>query len=330
MPFRLKVPFRWVSHFVLGYMVLAFGWWAVHLWRQSDRLFAAEYALLESRFAADRRGVNETELRQTKEYQAIALRWERRRRMVLAEGLFFTGCLVFGLWVINRSANRELALAQQRRNFLLSITHELKSPIASIRLILETMGKHNLQREQQEKLCANALRDTARLQTLVESLLLAARLEDNWRPLPEPVDLASLVRECNASLQLRFPEAKFQVNIPEDFPPVQADKPGLTAVVQNLLENAVKYSPQGALVELSAARQNGKLCLRVADNGQGIPDAEKKAVFQKFYRLGNEETRHTTGTGLGLFIVQQVVKAHGGTIQIADNQPCGTVFTIDL
>jgi signal transduction histidine kinase len=113
-------------------------------------------------------------------------------------------------------------------------------------------------------------------------------------------------------------------------PPVQADKTGLTSVLQNLLENAVKYAPQGAPVVLTVERKDGKVRLQVADQGQGIPESEKKAVFEKFYRLGNADRPNTSGTGLGLYIVDQVVKAHGGTIVVTDNKPTGTIFTIEF
>lgn len=325
-----KIPVRRMSHFVIGYMILAFGWWSYHLWHQNDLLFQSEKALIEARFTRKNQGINLTEMYATAEYKKVEHSWEKSRRMVIAEGLFFTACLIFGLWVINRSANREVTLARQRRNFLLSITHELKSPIASLRLVLETLFKHELSREQIEKLCKGGLKDAARLQTLVEDLLLAARLEDNWNPLPEPVDLRALARDAVAGLQVRYPQTSIRINLPEHFPPVQADKSGLTAIVQNLLENAVKYSPEGAPVEISAEKKDGRLQLRVADLGRGIPDHEKQAVFEKFYRLGNEETRQATGTGLGLYIVNQVVKAHGGTIHILDNKPQGTIFLVEL
>jgi len=129
---------------------------------------------------------------------------------------------------------------------------------------------------------------------------------------------------------LRFPQANIQFDFPNDLPPVQADKSGLTSIVQNLLENAVKYSPEGALIRFTAQQADGKFRLQVTDHGRGIPDAEKQAVFEKFYRIGNEETRQATGTGLGLYIVSQVVKAHGGVIRLTDNQPQGTVFTIEM
>lgn len=323
---------RWWSRLLIGYTLLASLWWGVHLWQQNDQLFAVERALLECRFSKNgTRGVNLTALEQTAEYKAIENRRLSCRRMVLSEGIILTVCLVVGLWLVNRSVNREIALARQRRNFLLSITHELKSPLSALRLTMETFGRRELAREQVEKLAANGLRDASRLHQLVEDMLLAARLEHNWRPLSEPLDLAAIVRDVVANLKIRFPQAVVSVQIPDHFAPVSADRSGLISVVQNLLENAVKYSPAGEPVELTAERNAaGRLRLRVADQGRGIPDSEKKAVFDKFYRLGNEETRQTTGTGLGLYIVQQVVKAHGGAITVQDNQPRGTVFTLEM
>jgi signal transduction histidine kinase len=311
-------------------MVLAFGWWSWHLWSQNDRLFEVEKTALEERFSHSGQGVNLTRMFETTEYQHAEKAWRKSRRMIVSEGLFFVACLIFGLWIVHRSANREVKLARQRRNFLLSITHELKSPIAALRLELETLRKHNLPPEHREQLLSNGLKDVSRLQNLVEDLLLAARLEDNWRPLPEPIDLPEMVRDVVARLLVRFPKADIRLHFSDDFPIIQADKPGLSSVVQNLLENALKYSPAGAPVECTVDKHHDKVRIRIADQGFGIPDAEKDAVFEKFYRLGSEETRQSTGTGLGLYIVQQIVKAHGGTIAISDNAPKGTVFLIEI
>ena len=323
-----KIPVKLASRVVIGYMLLAFAWWSYHLWSQNDRLFDAEKRAIEARFTHSNQGVNLTQLYETAEYKKAEKAWHKSHRMILSEGIFFTACLIFGLWIVHRSTNREVALARQRRNFLLSITHELKSPIAALRLELETLSKRSLQPEQRDQLLSNGLKDVSRLQNLVEDLLLAARLEDNWRPLPEPIDLPALVQDIAARLLVRFPKANIHLQLPDKLPPVQADKPGLSSVIQNLLENALKYSPPGAAVECQVERIQGKVKIRIADQGHGIPDDEKKAVFEKFYRLGSEETRRSTGTGLGLYIVQQVVKAHGGTITVGNNTPMGTVFVV--
>ncbi len=326
--FSKKISITRLSHFVIGYMILAFGWWSFHLWTQNERLFVIEKQLLEHKFSGRNNGVNLTQLEGTAEYAKIEKIWRSGRRMVFAEGLFFTICLVFGLWVINRSANREVTLARQRRNFLLSITHELKSPIASLRLVIETLTKRTLNDTQRAHMLSNGLKDADRLQALVEDLLLAARLEDKWQPLPEPVDLEAVAQDCSDGLKVRYPEADIQIKHNNTLLPLLADRVGMVAVIKNLLENAVKYSPTGAKIEFSASLIDGKYHLKIADQGQGIPDSEKELVFEKFYRLGNEDTRNSTGTGLGLFIVSQVVKAHNGSVKVTDNQSQGTVFTI--
>lgn len=326
----LKISLTKASRLIFGYMLAAFTWWAVQLWQENDRVYEVERALLEMKFTKKNQGLNETQFLQTSEYQGIEDHLHRHRRMIIAEGLFFAVCLLAGLGIINRSVRREISLTRQRRNFMLSITHELKSPIASLRLSFETILKRDLQRPQVEKLCSNGLADAGRLQNLVESLLLAARLEDNWRPLIEPVDLGAVAKECIATLQPRFPNAHFKLRLPEQLPPVQADKSGLTSVMLNLLENAAKYASDQPEIEFVAERLLNKTRIQIIDNGKGIPDLEKNAIFDKFYRIGNEETRKSTGTGLGLYIAQQVVKAHHGVLTLSDNKPSGAIFTIEL
>lgn len=325
-----KISLTKASYLIFGYMLLAFTWWAIQLWQENDRVYEVERALLEMKFTKKNQGLNESEFLQTSEYQSIEDHLRRHRRMIIAEGLFFAGCLLAGLAIINRSISRELSLTRQRRNFMLSITHELKSPIASLRLSLETILKRDLQRPQIEKLCTNGITDAGRLQSLVESLLLAARLEDNWRPLYEPVDVGAVANDCIRALQARFPNAQFKIHLPANLPPVQADKLGITSVILNLLENAAKYASEQPEIEFVVEKLPHKIRFQIIDNGKGIPDLEKHAVFEKFYRIGNEETRKSTGTGLGLYIAQQVVKAHNGVLTLTDNKPSGTIFTIEL
>ena len=313
------------SSIVIGYMMLAFCWWAIFLWRSNDRELQLQTELLRLKTPE-----HTTSVFQTPEYQAILQKHTRYEWMIIAEGMFFSGCLMFGLQIIRRTAQKEVKITRQKRNFLLSITHELKSPIAAIRLVLETFAKRTLTKEQSEQLSSGALRDAARLQNLVQDLLLAARLEDSWSPMPESISLHTLVQDCTGTLKIRFPNAAIVNQVPANLPPLQADKSGLTSVILNLIENALKYDPSQSPVTVSAEHVKGRTIIKVADQGQGIPAHERKSVFEKFYRLGNEETRQAKGTGLGLYIVQQVISAHGGKIEIADNKPNGTVFILEI
>jgi signal transduction histidine kinase len=319
-----KISVNSISHIVLTYMLLAFGWWAYLLWTRNDAYKSLQEAyLLQAQHPSTEKALafSPADIQKT---------WAKNRRIIIAEGLFFTGCLLLGLWFINRGARRQVSLARQRRNFMLSITHELKSPIASLRLVMETLLKRDLNRDQTEKISAGGLRDANRLQALVEDLLLAARLEDHWQPSPEPVHLYSMAKDVVSTLSLRFPTSNITLDIPDSLAPFAFDKQGLTSVLQNLLENALKYSPEGSPVRLAAAASGSRLVIQVVDEGQGIADSEKKAIFSKFYRIGNEDTRKTTGTGLGLYIVKQVVKAHRGKITVLDNTPRGSIFKLEL
>jgi signal transduction histidine kinase len=324
-----KISLRTLSRLIMGYMIVAFSWWAVNLWRANEKTFLTETAYLELKMSLPNKGINLTQLQQTTEYKAIEKKYHSNHRMIIYEGLFFIGCLILGLWMINRSVLREVEAVRQRRNFMLSITHELKSPLAGMKLILETIGKRTLEPPQLQKLTHNGLKDANRLQQLIEDLLLAARLEINWKPMQEPLSLLELAKPIADALKLRFPEAS--ILLPKEKIIFQGDKQGITAVFQNLMENALKYSPEKAVLEVNWKKnEKDKLILTFTDNGYGIDNAEKTKIFEKFYRIGNEETRQTTGTGLGLHIVSQVVKAHHGSIRIFDNQPKGSIFSIQL
>lgn len=313
---RLRIISIALTLYLMGFSF----WWGYYLWRENEQLYHAELDLMNERHVPPT----------AQEYQAVEDGHNHRKLMVFLEGLWFTVGLAAGLFLINRSTKKEVQLTQQRRNFILSITHELKSPVAALRLALETIGRRELPHEKVEALCKNALRDANRLQSLVEDLLLAAKLEDNWQPNQEPLDLHEMAEQCVSNLRIRFPKANILLDIPEDLPATKLDQKAMTSVVHNLLENALKYSPPDSLVTFKVSKLGEKLRITISDQGKGIPPEAREAVFEKFYRLGNEETRQATGTGLGLYIAKQVVKAHGGTIEISDNQPFGTVFTIEL
>jgi signal transduction histidine kinase len=324
-----KISLRTLSRLIMGYMIVAFSWWAVNLWRANEKTFLTETAYLELKMSLPNKGINLTQLQQTTEYRAIEKKYHSNHRMIVYEGLFFVGCLILGLWMIDRGVTREVEAVRQRRNFMLSITHELKSPLAGMKLILETIGKRSLEPPQLQKLTHNGLKDANRLQQLIEDLLLAARLEVNWKPMQEPLSLIDVVNPIADALKVRFPDAK--ISLPKEKIIYEGDKQGITAVFQNLMENALKYSPQDAILKVDWKKnEKDKLQLTFEDNGFGVANTEKEKIFEKFYRIGNEETRQTTGTGLGLHIVAQVIKAHGGSIRISDNQPKGSIFTVQL
>lgn len=328
---KTNIRLRLVSYGVIAYMLMAFAWWSVLLFTKNRDAFYAKRDLLRIGMVAEGLISNNEEFFASPRYQMLERQYRRQEWMIFGEALFFVLSLVGGIWLINRGYHKEVMAAKQRRNFLLSITHELKSPLASIRLVLETLLKRGqLRREQVEKLAENGLFETDRLHMLVEDLLLSAKLETAYQPYTEPINLADLLQDLIDKLQTKYPKVEFSYCEDVHDSTIIGDKSGLTSVALNLLENAVKYSPDQPQIDVRLLQNNGKLRFDVADHGIGISDKEKALIFEKFYRVGSEDTRKTKGTGLGLYIVDQIVRAHHGTISVLDNEPRGTIFSIEL
>jgi len=315
---------------VIGYIMAAFVWWAFLLFKKNHIAFEAQYRAGFYEMMARGLVENETQYQDSELYKGLFDIYRRQMYMIVGEGCVFVLSLILGVWFINNGYQKEVTSSRQRRNFLLSITHELKSPIAGIQLAVETLVKHDLPREQGLRMLQNALRETARLKNLVNDLLLSAKLESAYQIHVESLNMAVLVSEIVEDFKVRYPQAQFGFEAAEDLPSFPGDRSGLSSVIQNLIENAVKYSPEPAQVRVLLALHSDTLHIEVADAGIGIPDKEKTRIFDKFYRIGNEDTRRTKGTGLGLYIVEQIVKAHGGIISVRDNRPAGSVFDIQL
>lgn len=254
-----------------------------------------------------------------------------RSAMIIGEGAVFVVILFYGAYRLHKTIKEEAALHQQQRNFLLSVTHELKSPLSSIKLYLQTILRRELPAEKQKDFLKNALQDIERLNDLVENMLIATKIENKSYNFPkEQLDLSQLLQEVleRHRQNLRHRE-RLQSNVDPDLK-VHGDKFALSLAISNLVENALKYSPPSAPVKVLLEGGASSVSLRVTDEGRGIPEKEREKIFDKFYRIGSEEIRETKGTGLGLFIVKQVVDNHGGSIQVTASRPGGSVFEIIL
>ncbi|HMR18233.1 MAG TPA: ATP-binding protein [Sphingobacterium sp.] len=252
-----------------------------------------------------------------------------RKGMIIGEGLIFLAIFVMAVIKLRKHLSRESYYQHQQQNFLLAITHELKSPLASVKLYLQTILKRDLDREQQKMFLGNSLKDIERLDYLVENVLLDTKLENRTFNLPkEDFNLSELVNDVLDRMQKNACKTEIIKSQVEDDLTLHADKFAITNVVTNLLENAIKYSPPCATVHVNLYRKDNNLIFSVADRGPGIPDEEKKRIFNKFYRVGNEYTRKTKGTGLGLYIVKSVLQKHNATIRVKDNLPNGSIFEV--
>ena len=325
-----NIRLRLLTYGVIAYLLIAFAWWSVLLYTKNQDAFQAKVRLHILIMIAEGNIKTDSEFYQTQRYQELRKEYQRQEWMILGEAAVFVISLVIGVWLINRGYNNAVLAAQQRRNFLLSITHELKSPIASIRLVLETMLKRKLTESQADKLGKNALQETERLNTLVNDLLLSAKLESAYQPYKESLNLVDLLQDLVQRMKNKYPKGKFNFHSATSSASISGDRLGMTSVALNLLENAVKYSIEAPEIDVRLEEENHQIKMDFADQGIGISNKEKKKIFEKFYRVGNEDTRNTKGTGLGLYIVNQIVKAHQGSIDVLDNQPKGTIFRIVL
>ncbi|SEN59364.1 His Kinase A (phospho-acceptor) domain-containing protein [bacterium A37T11] len=253
-----------------------------------------------------------------------------RKPMIIGEGIFFMLIFLVGALLMRRAFINEHKVQRQQNNFLLSVTHELKSPLASIKLYIQTILKRKLDKEQQIQFLSNSLKDIERLDDLVENVLIATKLEKVGakRFTKELFDFSELVERISDRLQIHSCTSQVLITQVEPNISIIADRMALTSVVTNLIENAIKYSPPCANVQVELKRVNGAIILVVADHGIGINEYEKKYIFDKFYRVGSEETRKTKGTGLGLYIVKNVLDHHQAQIKVKDNVPSGTVFEV--
>lgn len=263
-------------------------------------------------------------------YQLVSLQ-PKRIGMILSEGSMFVIVFSVGAYYLHSSINKEQKLQEQKKNFLLSVTHELKSPLASIKILLQTIQKRNLTKAQTLDFIDKSLLDIERLDDMVENMLLASKIDNRSYTFPKAnFNLSVLVDSIVNRLQITKCDCNQQIIDAEIEPKIEitGDKFALTSVVTNLVENAIKYSSPCEAVVVKLFSKEGRIHLQVADHGIGIADEEKNRIFDRFYRVGSEDTRNTKGTGLGLFIVKQVLDKHEATIRVKDNRPAGSIFEV--
>lgn len=264
--------------------------------------------------------------------EAIEKLYKRRVWMYGLEGVVMVLLLFWGIIWIYRSLQNRLNLKRQQSNFLLSITHELKTPIASIKLYLETLIKRpNLDKAQAETMMRNSLSDVTRLRDLVENLLLAAQLDTHKFKLSfSQVNLSNLIHDVADKYVLpRNLQHRLKVQLQPDVY-ANVDAIAMEMVLTNLLSNAFKYSPNDKPVTVTLHKQTNGIKIKVMDEGPGISAEDKKHLFGMFYRAEDENVRKSKGTGLGLFIVKNLLNYHNATIIANDNAPSGVIFEITL
>jgi two-component system, OmpR family, sensor histidine kinase SenX3 len=259
-----------------------------------------------------------------------------RETVLLFFGVIFFAAIIAGLILNTSFLVREIRLNEQHDSFVNAVTHELKTPIASIRLYLETMQRRELDEKQRQKFYRLMLHDTDRLLGTVNQVLKAGEARyKTHKPNKVELDLGDLVREsielAKARHHLEASAMTFESPEGTSFK-VQGDAEDLRTAVSNLLDNAIKYSGENVEVAVTlepTAEKRVKLNIR--DHGVGIPADELKRIFKRFYRVRNRTLSKVKGTGLGLFIVRAVAKAHGGRVFAESaGEGLGTTVTIEL
>jgi two-component system phosphate regulon sensor histidine kinase PhoR len=308
---------------LFGYILLQFLWWEILLVKQNGLIIDEKQKLMELSSADPSLLSSDISvLHHKKQMQTV---------MIVSEGTVFLLLLLFGIYKIKQSMDKESALNSQQKNFFLSVTHELKTPIAATKLQLQTLQKQSLDEQTRQHLLENALNETERLNHLIDNILFASRLESNeFIFKKDRTDLSTLVREiASRYYRTEITTGALKLKIENDLQ-VSIDTQAFPSVITNLVDNALKYSGDEKQIIISLVKDKNRAVLSVADQGVGIKDHEKPKVFGKFYRAGNEETRRTKGTGLGLYIVNYIVQKHHAVIRIKDNVPKGSVFEVIL
>ena len=301
---------------LLVYIIAALVWWFIALQHQN---------LAMTKFRLDK--LDRADPSYAEKAAIIQDQQKTETAQYVGEGATFLALILVGAVFVYRAVRRQINLQEQQQNFMMAITHELKTPIAIARLNLETLQKHQLDEKTRDKLIRIALEETNRLNNLASNILVSAQLEDDkYKPAKDDLDLSRLVHDSFEEIKNRYPSRNFKAEIEPEID-IRGDQLLLQILVNNLLENAVRYSPVAGTIFCSLT-QTKEIILQVTDEGGGIPDHEKRNVFKKFYRLGNETTRSTKGTGLGLYLCRKIAADHHATIRIKDNHPRGSAFAV--
>jgi signal transduction histidine kinase len=300
-------------------MVAAFIWWYVALVKQNDLLTATKIETLKAKGTIDQQQIASIEAFAT-----------RKTKQYIGEGLTFLLLFLLGAIYVYRSLLKQLKYSTLQQNFMMAVTHELKTPIAVTQLNLETIVKRDLQPAQQQHLIENTLKETKRLDALCNNILLASQFEmGQYENSKQVVDLSTIAIQCIQSFEERYANRKCIPSIDTGIQ-LQGEPLLLQLMLNNLLDNANKYADSDTPICIDLHQNGTSIELTVKDQGIGVALEERTKVFDKFYRVGAEQTRSTKGTGLGLYLCKKIVTFHGGTILIKPNQPKGSIFVVQL
>ena len=316
-----------VFSMLLLYILAAAAWWFISLEKQNINIRKLKYQTIN----IEKDSLSVIELGD--KISAIKKEAKKNSRKHLSEGITFLLFIFIGAAFVYRYVRRQFNLQLHKQNFMMAITHELKTPIAIIKLNLETLQKYTLDQGKKNKLIHSTLDETSRLNFLTNNILFVSQLENNNnKTAEEELDFSTLLKDCIHHFQNRFPERIFIENIEADAD-IKGDALLLQMLINNLLENAIKYSPKespvtATLKKYKSGTSINTVELHIIDEGPGIADEEKKKIFLKFYRIGNEITHKKPGSGLGLYLCTIIAHNHNAGICVKNNVPLGSDFVV--
>ena len=311
---RIATLVYWI---LLLYIVAALVWWFIALQQQNLQMVDLKMQKLD-RTAFD----------YASRLHSLTEERDRKTAQYTGEGVTFLLLILLGALFVYRAVRKQLSLQVQEKNFMMAVTHELKTPIAVARLNLETLRKYELDTEKRNRLIRAALQETQRLETLAANILLSSRLEGQGSGIEmEPLDFSELVNRIIGEFSERYPSRTWvNKTIPGLW--LKGDAFLLQMLVNNLINNAIQYSPSEKQIEIVLQKTGKKIALEVKDEGPGIPGEEQQKIFKKFYRVGNEQGKSAKGTGLGLYLCRKIAEDHKGTISVSNRLPAGSIFTV--
>jgi signal transduction histidine kinase len=300
-------------------MIAAFIWWYVSLEKQNSEIATVKFQSIRTDDPALYEKVKAIEAFET-----------RKTKQYIYEGVTFLFLFLLGAIYVYRSLLKQLRYSNQQQNFMMAVTHELKTPIAITQLNIETLLKRELDPAQKKMLIENTLKETHRLDALCNNILLASQLDmGKYESNMQLIDLSDLIEKLLYSFQERFEQRKLIITItPSVF--IQAEPLLIQLLVNNLLDNAHKYSTITSSISVLLTSHENYIQLMIKDEGVGIPIEERSKIFEKFYRIGDESTRTTKGTGLGLYLCKKISEFHHATISVDANTPNGSIFNINF
>lgn len=294
---KLKNPI-FLFYLLLGYIVAQFSWWLYLIFSLYKETYTDQDTLTHKTW------------------------------MLLGEGSVFLLILIGGAFMIRRAFKREKEVNQLQENFLQSVSHELKTPIASVGLFLQTLQKRELSEEKRNEMYQLALTEIERLNILIDDILTARNIaSDNYFFNKEEIEISQHLETTIQRLEKTILN-EHTIHMEISACKAKLDKDALDSVLYNVITNAVKYAPKESTISFKCNEMGGKTTISIIDEGPGIAAFAKKIVFDKFYRIENETTRKSKGTGLGLYISKFLVEKQGGEIQLLDNTPHGLIVQI--